>query len=122
MENQELVICRRDENTKQTVTINDASNVIIELLDSIQSNLFNQAQSFMDSHTVNVNTWDEFKENINNGFVICGWDGQSESESKIKNETKATIRCLPFEQNIDNLQCVYSGNKAKYVAVFSKAY
>tara|TARA_X000001036_G_scaffold361145_2_gene344331 strand:+ start:948 stop:2417 length:1470 start_codon:yes stop_codon:yes gene_type:complete len=122
MENQELVICRRDENTKQTVNINDASNVIIELLDSIQSNLFNQAQSFMDSHTVNVNTWDEFKENINNGFVICGWDGQSESESKIKNETKATIRCLPFEQNIDNLQCVYSGNKAKYVAVFSKAY
>ena len=122
MENQELVICRRDENTKQTVNINDASNVIIELLDSIQSNLFNQAQSFMDSHTVNVNTWDEFKENINNGFVICGWDGQSESESKIKNETKATIRCLPFEQNIDSLQCVYSGNKAKYIAVFSKAY
>ena len=122
MENQELVICRRDENTKQTVNINDASNVIIELLDSIQSNLFNQAQSFMDSHTVNVNTWDEFKENINNGFVICGWDGQPESESKIKNETKATIRCLPFEQNIDNLQCIYSGNKAKYVAVFSKAY
>ena len=77
------------QNTKQTVNINDASNVIIELLDSIQSNLFNQAQSFMDSHTVNVNTWDEFKENINNGFVICGWDGQSESESKIKNETKS---------------------------------
>tara|TARA_Y100000994_G_C15671563_1_gene433968 strand:+ start:125 stop:1594 length:1470 start_codon:yes stop_codon:yes gene_type:complete len=122
MENQELVICRRDDDTKQTVNINNASDVIIEMLDSIQSNLFNQAKSFRDAHTINVNTWDEFKDNINNGFVICGWDGNPDSESKIKNETKATIRCLPFEQNINDLQCVYSGNKAKYVAIFSKAY
>ena len=122
IDNKELVICRRDNDSKQTINIKDASNIIMNLLDEIQRNLFNQAKQFMDSNTTCVATWDEFKENVNNGFIICGWDGQNDTETKIKNETKATIRCLPFEQNIKNLKCIYSGNDAKYVAIFAKAY
>ena len=95
---------------------------MIQLLDDIQTNLFNQAKDFMDEHTSTVSTWDEFKRNINNGFVMCGWDGTQETEIKIKEKTKATIRCLPFNQNIKNLKCIYSGNDAKYLSVFSKAY
>ena len=82
----------------------------------------NQAKQFMDDHTTTASTWDEFKENINNGFVICGWDGSEETEMKIKVETKATIRCIPSNQNIKNLKCIYSGNNAKYLSVFAKAY
>lgn len=122
MENNELVICRRDNNSKQTINIDNASKMIITLLDEIQNNLFNQAKSFMEEHTASVSTWDEFKENINNGFVVCGWDGTEDTEIKIKAETKATIRCLPFDQKINKLKCIYSGNKAKYLSVFSKAY
>ena len=122
IDNKELVICRRDNDSKQTINIKDASKIIMNLLDEIQRNLFNQAKQFMDSNTTCVATWDEFKENVNNGFIICGWDGQNDTETKIKNETKATIRCLPFEQNIKNLKCIYSGNDAKYVAIFAKAY
>ena len=122
MENKEIVVCRRDDNTKQTVSINESASIVQSLLSEIQSNLFNQAQNFMDEHTHTVSNWDEFKNNINNGFVICGWDGTIDTETKIKEETKATIRCLPFNQDIKNLKCIYSGNDAKYLSVFSKAY
>ena len=122
MENEELVICRRDNNTKETVSIHDSAAKTIQLLDEIQDNLFNQAKTFMDEHTTTVSTWDTFKQNINNGFVVCGWDGTEETERKIKQETKATIRCLPFDQNIQNLNCIYTNNPAQYLAVFSKAY
>jgi len=122
IENNELVVCRRDNNTKEVININDASNIVIELLNDVQNNLFNQAKEFMNNHTKIANTWEEFKNHINDGFVVCGWNGTEETEDKIKKETKATIRCLPFEQNIKNLKCIYSGDSAKYLSVFSKAY
>ena len=122
MQNEELVVCRRDDNTKQTVNIDDAADIIMNLLDEIQNSLFNQAKTFMDSHTTCVSTWEEFQANVNNGFIVCGWDGNEATETKIKNETKATIRCLPFDQKIENLKCIYSGKDAKYLAVFAKAY
>ena len=65
---------------------------------------------------------DALENNINDGFVICGWDGLEKTEQKIKQETKATIRCLPLQQDIENIKCIYSDNDAKYLAVFSKAY
>ena len=122
IENNELVVCRRDHDTKQTMDITDSSKALIQLLDDIQNNLFNQAKDFMDQNTASVSTWDEFKTTIANGFVICGWDGTEETETKIKEETKATIRCLPFNQDIKNIKCIYSGNDAKYLSVFAKAY
>ena len=84
--------------------------------------ILNQAKTFMNDHTTKVSTWDEFKKDINDGFVICGWDGNEETEIKIKQETKATIRCLPFDQDIQNIKCIYTNNPAQYLAVFSKAY
>ena len=122
IENNELVICRRDNNTKNTMKIKESVNNLIQLLDEIQTNLFTQAQDFMNNHTNHVSTWKEFKNNINDGFVICGWDGLEKTEQKIKQETKATIRCLPLHQDIENIKCIYSNNDAKYLAVFSKAY
>ena len=120
--NGELVVCRRDYNTKQTINIKQSSKILIQLLDDIQNNLFNQAKDFMDQNTTHASTWGEFKTNIDNGFVICGWDGTEETEIKIKEETKATIRCLPFKQDIKNLKCIYSDKDAKYLSVFAKAY
>ena len=76
----------------------------------------------MDKNTTHASTWGEFKTNIENGFVICGWDGTEDTEIKIKEETKATIRCLPFKQDIKNLKCIYSDKDAKYLSVFAKAY
>ena len=70
-----------------------------------------------------MSAYDEFKTKIENGgFVICGWDGERDSEEKIKKETKATIRCIPFKQNTDNLKCIYSNKAAKYQVVFAKSY
>ena len=65
----------------------------------------------------------QFKNLINKGaFIRCGWDGDPETEEKIKNETSATIRCIPFEQNIQDLKCIYTSNKAKFNVIFAKAY
>ena len=94
------------------------------LLDSIQSNLFKSAENFRDSNTYSCTTYDEFKALVKKGgFIRCGWDGRKETEDRIKKETKATIRCIPFDQkNTDQLKCVYTGKSAKYEVIFSKAY
>ena len=93
------------------------------MLEEIQNNLFNQAKEFRNENTHDVKTYDEFKNIINNGGVVrCGWDGDSETELKIKEETKATIRCIPFNENPKELKCVYSGKKAKHEVIYAKAY
>ena len=117
-----VIIVHSDNDTKESMKIDKSSKILLQLLDDIQADLFNQAQDFMDAHTSHVSTWDEFKQNIDNGFVVCGWDGTKETETKIKQETKATIRCLPFDQNIKNLKCIYSDNDAKYLSIFAKSY
>ena len=85
--------------------------------------MFNQAKEFRNENTHDIKTYDEFKNIINNGgFVRCGWDGDSETELKIKEETKATIRCIPFNENPKGLKCVYSGKTAKHEVIYAKAY
>ena len=86
-------------------------------------NLFNQAESFRNENTYTVLNYEDFKSKINEGgFIQCGWDGLEETEEKIKNDTKASIRCILFEQNLKDLKCIYSQNPAKFEVVFSKAY
>jgi len=86
-----------------------------------KNSLFNE--SFKYSSAISKKNYSDFKSIINNGgFVICGWDGTDATEEAIKKETKATIRCIPFNQDIDNLKCIYSGNVAQYKVIFSKAY
>ena len=122
--NEELVLYRRDKNEKSKIKIDDFVNIVKKTLEDIQTNLFLEAKNFQVKNTHNVKNFDEFKTVIENegGFIKCGWDGTSETESRIKELTKATIRVIPFEQDIDQLKCIYSNKKAKYEVIFAKAY
>ena len=122
--NEELVLYRRDKNVKSNIKIDDFVNIVKKTLRDIQTNLFLEAKNFQVKNTHNVKNFDEFKTVIKNegGFIKCGWDGTSETESRIKELTKATIRVIPFEQDIDQLKCIYSNKKAKYEVIFAKAY
>ncbi len=122
--NEELVLYRRDKNEKSNIKIDDFVNIVKKTLRDIQTNLFTEAKDFQVKNTHNVRNFDEFKTVIDNegGFIKCGWDGTSETESRIKELTKATIRVIPFEQDIDQLKCIYSNKKAKYEVIFAKAY
>ena len=123
MEDNIIVYSRRDKDGKNKLPILNSSSFIKETLNDIQISLFNQAKEFQTNNTHNVSTYSEFQSIISSGgFVICGWDGSRETEEKIKQETKSTIRCIPFDQDIENLNCIYSGNKAKYKVIFSKSY
>ena len=122
--NKELVLYRRDTNEKSNIKIDDFVNILKKTLEDIQTNLFSEAKDFQVKNTHKVKNFDEFKSVIENegGFIKCGWDGTAETESRIKELTKATIRVIPFEQDIDQLKCIYSNKKAKYEVIFAKAY
>jgi prolyl-tRNA synthetase len=124
IEKLQVVIARRDTGEKQFVKKEDIVNRIPELLDSIQKTLFEQAKEFRKNNTHSVSTYTQFKDVIKNkgGFIRCGWDGTSETERTIKNETKATIRVIPFDEKIEGLDCIFSGKPAKHEAIFAKAY
>ena len=119
-----VTLVRRDSGEKIPVPKDKLGEEIPRLLDEIQKSLYSQAKTFRDEHTLTVESYDEFKTIIKetSGFVKCGWDGDPKTEAAIQEETKATIRCIPFEQNIDGLSCVYSGKPAKYQVVLGKAY
>ena len=119
-----VTLVRRDSGEKIPVPKDKLGEEIPRLLDEIQKSLYSQAKTFRDEHTLTVESYDELKTIIEetSGFVKCGWDGDPKTEAAIQEETKATIRCIPFEQNIDGLSCVYSGKPAKYQVVLGKAY
>ena len=121
--NNQAVMARRDIGEKETILINGSFKTIKSCLLSIQENLFSQAKKFQEDNTFTVNNYNDFKTQVNKGgFIRCGWDGSPESENKIKEETKATIRCILTEQNISNLKCIYSDKPAQHEVIFSKAY
>lgn len=124
IEKHQVVIARRDTGEKQFVKKEDIVSLIPNLLDSIQNNLFEQAKQFRLNNTHTVSTYADFKEVIKNkgGFIRCGWDGSAETETAIKNETKATIRVIPFDENTKGLNCIFSGKPAKHEVIFAKAY
>ena len=120
--NEILTVARRDNNTKETVDVKDANPFLVKTLDTIQSSLYNEALAFKKQNTFQANDYEEFKKIIaKGGFVECGWDGTEDTESKIKKDTNATIRCIPFEQK-NNLNCIYTQKPAKYSVIFAKAY
>ena len=123
LENHSLTVARRDTNDKKTIDFSDYENILVNSLADIQVNLFNEAKKFKDENTFIVSNYESFKNTIQQGgFIKCGWDGTSETEKKIKNETNATIRCIPLKQNISDLKCIYSKNDAKYEVIFARAY
>lgn len=117
-------LARRDTLTKETVSINDLTSKIEDLLKEIQDALFQKALNFRDSHITEVNNFEEFKDILENktGFVSAHWDGTNETEEKIKELTKATIRCIPLEMKEETGVCVYSGKPSKCRVLFAKAY
>lgn len=123
MENGTIEIARRDTLEKKIYDLDKVDSIIPELLDDIQQNIYNKALNYRSTHTFEVDTWDEFKEKIEEGgFVSAHWDGSNEVEDKIKNETKATIRCIPLDNKLEEGTCIYSGNPSKQRVLFAKAY
>ena len=120
---QKVVLARRDEKGKLFIPKDDVLDNVQGFLDSIQLQLITQARDFRDKNTHIVKDYDVFKSIISKGgFVRCGWDGNSETEAKIKQDTKATIRCIPFDEDPKELTCVLTGQKAKHEVIFAKAY
>ncbi len=123
VENNSVEIARRDTLEKNTVTIDNIEDYITNLLDEIQNNIYQKALDFRKSRTVKVDTWEEFKEQIENSmFVYAHWDGTGETEQKIKEETKATIRCIPLDDDFEDGKCIYSGQPSKRRVIFARAY
>ncbi len=123
VENNQAVLVRRDNGEKQSLSRDELINIIPDLLHEIQDGLFKQAKAFRSENTHSVSSYDEFKERIKEGgFVKCGWDGDPDSEQAVKEETKATIRCIPFDEEPSGLNCIYSGRPAKHEVIYAKAY
>ena len=123
VESNTVIIARRDKREKLSSSRHDLTQCVKDTLDKIQNNLYSQAKDFRDNNTYSVNTYGEFRDIIKNGgFVRCGWDGKQETELKIKEDTKATIRCIPFNENPKGLTCIFSGNEAIHEVIFAKSY
>jgi prolyl-tRNA synthetase len=124
LENSTIEVARRDTKEKMTVGLDVVVPYVEQLLEEIQNNLYNRALSFRDNHITLVDTFDDFKDVLENkgGFISAHWDGTSETEEKIKEETKATIRCIPLNAVEEAGVCVYSGKPSTKRVIFAKAY
>lgn len=124
LENGTFEVARRDTLTKEIVAKDRVVAHIQKLLSEIQDNLFNKALQYRDTHITEVNNFEEFKEVIENkgGFISAHWDGTTETEEKIKELTKATIRCIPLTQKQEEGNCVLTGKPSKGRVLFAKAY
>ena len=124
IENKTLEVARRDNLSKAIIALEGAENEIEKLLEEIQHNLFDKALEYRALHTTEVNNYDEFKEVLNNkgGFVLAHWDGTAATEQKVKNETKATIRCIPLLGNKEEGTCIFTGKPSSQKVLFAKAY
>lgn len=116
-------VARRDNLTKESRPLEGIVAHVTSLLDDIQSNIYQRALKFRDDNTFPVDTWDEFKAQIEKGgFISAHWDGTAETEEKIKDETKATIRCIPLISTTEAGKCVYSGKDSSKRVIFGRAY
>ena len=119
----QIEVARRDNLTKEIRPLEGVAIYIKDLLNEIQEAIYQKALNFRAENTFKIDTWDEFKEQIEKGgFLFCHWDGSSETEEKIKELTKATIRCIPMDAAEEAGICVYSGNPSTKRVVFARAY
>lgn len=116
-------VARRDTLTKESKPLENIVATLTALLDEIQSNIYNKAQQFREANTFAVDSWEDFKSQIEQGgFVSAHWDGTPETEETIKQQTKATIRCIPLDAKEESGTCVFSGNPSTRRVIFAKAY
>ena len=124
LENGTFEIARRDTLTKEIISKDGVVAYINDLLEKIQGDLFNKALLYRENHITEVNSFEEFKEVLENktGFIAAHWDGTPETEEKIKDLTKATIRCIPLDRKKEEGICIFSGGKSAGRVLFAKAY
>jgi prolyl-tRNA synthetase len=124
IENGTVELARRDTKEKKVYAFDEVVNVIPKLLEDIQSTIYQRALKFREEKTTRVDTYDEFKKVLDDkgGFVLAHWDGTAETEAIIKEETKATIRCIPLDAPEEIGKCVYSGKPSNKRVVFARAY
>ncbi|MGL5705488.1 MAG: proline--tRNA ligase [Tannerellaceae bacterium] len=123
MQNNTVEVARRDTLTKETVSLDNIDQYIKNLLDEIQDNIFKKAADYRTNNTRTVETYDEFKEEIEKGgFILAHWDGTPETEELIKTETKATIRCIPLEGDKTPGVCMVTGKPSAQRVLFARAY
>lgn len=121
--NNTIEYARRDTGEKQSLSQENIVENVKNYLENIQQNLYNRALAFRESHTFDTDNWDEFVEKIENGnFVWAHWDGTTETELKIKELTKATIRLIPLDVKSENGTCIFTGNPSKHRVLFARAY
>ncbi|WP_164108033.1 MULTISPECIES: proline--tRNA ligase [Sphingobacterium] len=124
MQNGTVELARRDTQTKETVSQEGLADRIEVLMDTIQKNIYQKAFDFRATHTTEVNSYEEFKQVIETkgGFVSCHWDGTVETEKRVKEETKATIRCIPLDAKDEEGVCIFTGKPSARRVLFAKAY
>ncbi len=124
LENKQVEIARRDTKEKSMVSMEGLTATIEKLLNDIQHHLFDRAKKYRDEHITKVDSWDEFVQVLDTkgGFVAAHWDGNAATEDKIKELAKATIRCIPLDNPLENGKCVLTGNPSTQRVLFARAY
>ena len=124
LENNQAEVARRDTLEKASYALDTLDESIEKLLEEIQANLYNRSLQFRDANIRKADTWDEFVSLLDNeaGFVYAHWDGTTETEEKIKELVKATIRCIPFDNPLEDGKCILTGKPSKQRVLFARAY
>ena len=124
LENNVIEVARRDTKEKKSVSLDGITDYIKTLLDDIQSNIYNKAKAYRDEHITPANSWDEFVKLLDEkaGFISAHWDGTGETEEKIKELTKATIRCIPINNEQEAGNCILTGKPSLQRVLFARAY
>ncbi|MEJ7647239.1 MAG: proline--tRNA ligase [Chryseolinea sp.] len=124
LENGTVEVARRDTREKQLIRIEEVVTFIPRLLDQIQDNIYQRALTFRNEMITSVDNYSDFKKVLDEkaGFVMAHWDGTVETEGAIKDETKATIRCIPLDAKVESGKCIYSGQPSKRRVLFARAY
>ncbi len=124
VENGTVEVARRDILKKEIIANDQLDQTVLSLLDDIQHTLFRRALAFREENTRTADSWEEFKQILDEkgGFILAHWDGTAETEQKIKDETKATIRCIPLDDDKESGKCVFTGKPSEKRVVFARAY
>lgn len=124
LQNNTIEVTRRDTNLKESLPFENIAGHIEFLLEDIQNNMFQKALNFRNANLHRVDSWEEFQQVLKskNGFISAHWDGSAETENKIKELTKATIRCIPLNNPQESGKCIFTGNPSKERVIFAKAY
>jgi prolyl-tRNA synthetase len=124
LDNNTVELARRDTKEKTTISMDGLTERLIKLLEEIQQNMYNKALAFRDEHITKADSWEEFEKLLDEkgGFVSAHWDGTAETEEAIKEKAKATIRCIPLNNVLENGKCILTGNPSTQRVLFARAY